>query len=100
MDLLYFHDLPPAEEGAYLVSRPPELADLVERQFSTFQRDESAPEPTVPVVGFIVRGPERVDRYGLMVRESDLDGTVEENADAIRRTSPTGWEVLTRMTMV
>lgn len=96
MDTLYFHNLPRAPEGAYLASEPLELADLVADRWGWLQRDEPEPEPTIPLVGFIVKGPERVDRYGLMVRRSDLHGTPEDNVDSIRRTMPDGWEVVAR----
>ena len=94
--MLYFHDLQPAPEGTQLVSIPPELAALVARRDAAFLMVQAPPEPTVPVVGFVARGPEPGDRYGLMVRQDLLVGTLEQNADAIRRTMPDGWKLSLR----
>lgn len=96
MDTLYFHNLQPAPEGAYLVTIPPELQDEIAQRWGWLLRDEPQPEPTGTVVRFIVRGPERTDRYGIMVRLEDLAGTPEENLESVRRTMPNEWEVVVR----
>jgi hypothetical protein len=100
--MLYFHDLPPAREGEYLAADPPELRDEWHRRASYFMQDREPEGDPIELVGFIVTGPERVDRYGLALRadrfptRADLDAT----RDAIKRTMPTGWHLVVRSTTV